>query len=138
MQKFEKMQELEDSTSGSLTPRAMLECMSIPHYEGSEIDQKIEDLTKTIETLGIEVSILKDKVDELETKSESMPVSFRIIEVKEVTVEEARGKILEYYKEHEGESIYPDDVADELGFDLKITMQAVKELIKEGKLKEEK
>jgi predicted transcriptional regulator len=37
-----------------------------------------------------------------------------------------------------GESIYPDDVADELGFDLKITMQAVKELIKEGKLKEEK
>jgi DNA-binding MarR family transcriptional regulator len=72
--------------------------MSIPHYEGSEIDQKIEDLT----------------------------------------VEEARGKILEYYKEHEGESIYPDDVADELGLDLKITMQAVKELMKEGSLKEEK
>jgi hypothetical protein len=36
--------------------------MSIPHYEGSEIDQKIEDLT----------------------------------------VEEARGKILEYYEEHKG------------------------------------
>jgi len=130
------MQESEVSTSGSLRPQAMFEGMSRPHYEGSEIDQKIEELTKTIETLGMEVSILKDKVDELETKSESMPVSFRIIEVKEATMEEARGKILEYYKEHKGESIYPDDAADELGFNLKITMQAVEELIKEGKLKE--
>ncbi|MBN1762269.1 MAG: hypothetical protein JW878_04220 [Methanomicrobia archaeon] len=138
MQKFEKRQEYEDSTSGSLIPRAMFDSMSIPHYEGSELDQKIEDLTKTIEMLGMEVNILKDKVDELETKSGSMPVNFRIIEVKEATVEEAREKIFEYYKEHEGESIYPDDVADELGLDLKITMQAVKELMKEGSLKEEK
>ena len=61
-------------------------------------------------------------------------------EVRETTVEEAKEKILEYYKnkKHEGESIYPDDVADELGLDLKVAMQAVavEELIEEGKLEE--
>ena len=59
-------------------------------------------------------------------------------EVKETTVEEAKENILEYYKKHEGESIYPDDVADELGLDLKVAMQAVavEELIEEGKLEE--
>lgn len=37
-------------------------------------------------------------------------------------------------EEEERESIYPDDVADELGLDLKVAMQAVEELIEEGKL----
>ncbi|MDI6886772.1 MAG: hypothetical protein QMD22_10645, partial [archaeon] len=63
-------------------------------------------------------------------------VSFRIVEVRETTLEEARKRILKYYEEHRGESIFPDDVADELGLDLKITMRIVEELIKEGKLKE--
>jgi len=59
-------------------------------------------------------------------------------EVKETTVEEAKEKILEYYKnkKHEDECIYPDDVADEPGLDLKVAMQAVEELIEEGKLEE--
>ena len=52
------------------------------------------------------------------------------------TKEEAKKKLLEYYKEHEGESIYPDEVAHELGLDLKIAMEAVEELIKEGNLEE--
>jgi len=43
-----------------------------------------------------------------------------------------------YYDEHEGESIYPDIAADTLGLDLKITMQAVEELIKAEKLEETK
>ena len=52
------------------------------------------------------------------------------------TKEEAKKKLLEYYKEHEGESIYPDEAAHELGLDLKVAMEAVEELIKEGKLEE--
>lgn len=43
-----------------------------------------------------------------------------------------------YYEEHEDESIYPDIAADTLGLDLKITMHAVEELIKAGKLDETK
>ena len=81
---------------------------------------------------------LRDRVDGMERKIELSPVSIRIVEVRETTVEEAKEKILEYYKKHEGESIYSDDVADELGLDLKIVMQAVEELINEGKREEVK
>jgi len=55
---------------------------------------------------------------------------------KENKIREAKTKLLEYYKKHEGESIYPDEAADELGLDLKVAMEAVEELVKEGKLEE--
>jgi len=51
-------------------------------------------------------------------------------------IKEAKAKLLEFYKEHKGESIYPDEAADELGLDLKVAMEAAEELIKEGKLEE--
>jgi len=51
-------------------------------------------------------------------------------------IREAKAKLLEYYKKHEGESIYPDEAAHELGLDLKVAMEAAEELIKEGKLEE--
>jgi len=51
-------------------------------------------------------------------------------------IREAKEKLLEYYKEHEGESIYPDEAAYELGLDLKVAIEAVEELIEEGKLEE--
>jgi len=108
-----------------------MEEASIQPFDISEIYKRIEDLNRI-------VSILKDKVDGLERKIELSPVSIRIVEVRETTVGEAKEKILEYYKKHEGESIYPDDVADELGLDLKVAMQAVEELINEGKLEEVK
>jgi len=50
--------------------------------------------------------------------------------------EEAKKKLLEYYKKHEGKSIYPDEAADELGLDLKIAIEAAEELIEEGELEE--
>ena len=51
-------------------------------------------------------------------------------------IREAKEKLLEYYKKHKSKSIYPDEVAHELGLDLKVAMEAVEELIKEGKLEE--
>jgi len=56
--------------------------------------------------------------------------------IREDEIKEAKAKLLEYYKKHEGESIYPDEAADELGLDLKVAMEAAEELIKEGKLEE--
>ena len=142
MEKEEEEEELRTSgisgTSGTVTYKkykkiTTMEEASIQPFDISEIYKRIEDLNRI-------VSILKDKVDGLERKIELSPVSIRIVEVRETTVEEAKEKILEYYKnkKHEGESIYPDDVADELGLDLKIVMQAVEELINEGKLEEVK
>ena len=56
--------------------------------------------------------------------------------IREDKIKEAKEKLLEFYKKHEGESIYPDEAADELGLDLKVAMEAVEELIEEGKLEE--
>ena len=133
MEKEEEEEELRTSgTSGTVTYKKItMEEASIQPFDISEIYKRIEDLNRI-------VSILKDKVDGLERKIELSPVSIRIVEVRETTVGEAKEKILEYYKKHEGESIYPDDVADELGLDLKVAMQAVEELINEGKLEEVK
>ena len=133
MEEEEEEEELRTSgTSGTVTYKKItMEEASIQPFDISEIYKRIEDLNRI-------VSILKDKVDGLERKIELSPVSIRIVKVRETTVEEAKEKNLEYYKKHEGESIYPDDVADELGLDLKIVMQAVEELINEGKLEEVK
>jgi len=133
MEKVEEEEELRTSgTSGTVTYKKItMEEASIQPFDISEIYKRIEDLNRI-------VSILKDRVDGMERKIELSPVSIRIVEVRETTVEEAKEKILEYYKKHEGESVYPDDVADELGLDLKIVMQAVEELINEGKLEEVK
>lgn len=133
MEEEEEEEELRTSgTSGTVTYKKItMEEASIQPFDISEIYKRIEDLNRI-------VSILKDKVDGLERKIELSPVSIRIVEVRETTVGEAKEKILEYYKKHEGESIYPDDVADELGLDLKVAMQAVEELINEGKLEEVK
>jgi len=133
MEKVEEEEELRTSgTSGTVTYKKItMEEASIQPFDISEIYKRIEDLNRI-------VSILKDRVDGMERKIELSPVSIRIVEARETTVEEAKEKILEYYKKHEGESVYPDDVADELGLDLKIVMQAVEELINEGKLEEVK
>lgn len=133
MEKVEEEEELRTSgTSGTVTYKKItMEEASIQPFDISEIYKRIEDLNRI-------VSILKDRVDGMERKIDLSPVSIRIVEVRETTVEEAKEKILEYYKKHEGESVYPDDVADELGLDLKIVMQAVEELINEGKLEEVK
>ena len=59
-----------------------------------------------------------------------------IREIREDKLREAKEKLLEYYKKHEGTSIYPDEAAHELGLDLKVAMEAVEELVEEGKLEE--
>lgn len=50
--------------------------------------------------------------------------------------DETKDLLIEFYQRHRGESVYPDDAACELGLDLKVTMQAVKELIREGRIEE--
>jgi hypothetical protein len=133
------MEEEGIRTSGTVTyKKVTMEETSIQPFDIGEIYKRIEDLSGMVNMLGFEVSILKDRVDSLERKIESSPMSVRIVEVRETTVEEAKEKILEYYEKHKDEITYPDDVADELGFDLKIAMRVVKELINEGKLEEVK
>jgi len=99
-----------------------------------EINKRIEMLGEKIDILGSQISELKVAFEEVAKIKEFLPLNIRVVEVRETTVEKAKEEILEYYEKHKDEEIYPDDVADELGLDLKITVKAVEELTEEGKL----
>ncbi len=103
-----------------------------------EINKRIEMLGEKIDILGSQISELKVAFEELSRLKEFLPLNIRVVEVRETTVEEAKREILEYCDKHKGEIFYPDDVADELGLDLKITVEATEELMKEGKVEEVK
>ena len=101
-----------------------------------EINRRIEMLGEKIDILSSEISELKAAFEELSRLKEFLPLNIRVVEVRETTVEEAKRVILEYCDKHKGEIFYPDDVADELGLDLKTTVEATEELMKEGKVEE--
>jgi hypothetical protein len=103
-----------------------------------EINKRVEILGEKIDMLSSEISELKADFEELSRIKEFLPLNIRVVEVRETTVEEAKKEILEYCDKHKGEIFYPDDVADELGLDLKTTIEATEELMKEGKLDEVK
>jgi hypothetical protein len=102
------------------------------------INKRIEILSEKIDMLSSEISELKAAFEDLSRIKEFLPLNIRVVEGRETTVEEAKREILEYCDKHKGENFYPDDVADELGLDLKTTVEATEELMKEGKLEEVK
>jgi len=55
-------------------------------------------------------------------------------EIRMVSIEEAEELIIEYLKDHE--VTYPSDMADDLGLDLKVVMQAIENLKKKKKVGE--
>ncbi|VVB69568.1 Uncharacterised protein [uncultured archaeon] len=62
--------------------------------------------------------------------------SLNVVEIDDRSLDETKDLLIEFYEQHRGEAIYPDDAACELGLDLKVTMQAVKELIRDGRIRE--
>jgi len=102
------------------------------------INKRIEILGEKIDILSSEISELKAAFEELSRLKEFLPLNIRVVEVRETSIEEAKREILEYCDKHKGGIFYPDDVADELGLDLKTTVEATEELMKEGKLDEVK
>ena len=101
-----------------------------------EIRKRIEILGEKMDMLSSEISELKVAFEELSRLKEFLPLNIRVVEVRETTIEEVKREILEYCDKHKGEIFYPDDVADELGLDLKTTVEATEELMKEEKLEE--
>lgn len=101
-----------------------------------ELSKRIEILGEKIDVLSSEISESKAAFEELSRLKEFLPLNIRVVEVRETTIEEAKREILEYCDKHKGGIFYPDDVADELGLDLKTTVEATEELMKEGTLDE--
>ena len=65
---------------------------------------------------------------------EGLSLEYKYMSVREVTIEEAKRMIYEFLETHDSQSIYPSEVADRLGLDLKTTVRAVDELLKEEKV----
>lgn len=91
-------------------------------------------LGEKIDILSSQISELKVAFEEVSRIKEFLPLNIRVVEVRETTVEEAKREILEYCNKHKGAILYPDDVADELGLDLKTTVEATEELMKSGEI----
>lgn len=91
--------------------------------------------------LNYEIAWMRDRIEELEYQLSQLkeivedPFSeVNIVDVREITIEEAKKIILEYYESHDTQSIYPSEIADRLNLDLKTTVKAIDELLKEEKL----
>lgn len=92
-----------------------------------ELQRQIDEVRSTLDRLILEVNNLRNLL-------EVSPVRVRVVETRDVSIEEAKRMIMEYMESHD--VAYPDDIADEMGLDLKVAVEAVNELIKEGKIKE--
>lgn len=97
------------------------------------LTKQVEQLTLETGSLKREVKKLREVINRLENSMDNF-MTVRIIDVKDIPFEDAKKKIHGYYKAHDNEAVYPDEIADELGLDLKVTMRAVEELLKENKL----
>jgi hypothetical protein len=101
-----------------------------------ENDSKIEELSNQITKLTEQVNKLERTISQMGVMMNGLPIGFHVVNVNDKSLGETKNMIIDFYQAHRGNAIYPDDVANELGLDLKITMQAVKELMREGKIEE--
>jgi hypothetical protein len=99
-------------------------------------DEEISKLKDLVAKLSEEVSKLESIISGMGVIMGESSIRFSVVDINENPLSETKDLLIKFYQRHRGESIYPDDVACELGLDLKVTMQAVKELIREGRIEE--
>jgi len=59
----------------------------------------------------------------------------RLVNLREVSISEARRAVERYLKTHSG-AVWPDEMAEELGIDYRIVLAVVRQLLQEGKAEE--
>lgn len=99
-------------------------------------DKEISELKGLVAKLTEEVNRLERMINDMGVVMNSLPIRFSVVDVEDRSLSETKELLIGFYKAHRDKAIYPDDVATELGLDLKLTMQAVRELIREGKIGE--
>lgn len=101
-----------------------------------EKDAKLEELGNQVDKLTEQVDRLESIISEMGAMISGLPIGFSFVDANDKSLGETKEMVMGYYLAHRGEAIYPDDVANELGLDLKVTMNAVKDLIGEGRIEE--
>lgn len=82
------------------------------------------------------IRALQDRVEALEKALLlARPTSSPTLELREISIDEAKPLVRQYYAEHGSEELFPSDVALALGIDPWVVFQATESLAAEGLLK---
>jgi len=123
------MEDIYLDTASELQPTQFMQ-VGVEYATRDEfvlLKMKLQELTD-------QISSLSNNLGKVFSRDECSVIRVLDSPTVEYTIEEAKEKILSYYLDHTGEYIYPDEVADELGLDLKTAITAVNELLSEGSL----
>lgn len=104
----------------------------IPDRTGELIGLDINNLLQKVS----EIPILEKKIDKLtqqvsDLTSEEEP---SIIYIKQMTKEDAKEKIKDYFDEHSQEDIFPSELSEKLCVDYELVWEIIKELVEEGNI----
>jgi len=61
----------------------------------------------------------------------------KLLNLRDIPLEQARRMVEEYLRNHPG-VVWPDEMAEDLGIDYRIVLSVVRDLLKEGRVKEAK
>ena len=106
--------------------------------EVEKISRNLGELIEVINSLRMEISILTDKVDNLEKNITLLPEATTtpdIVLVEEINKEAAKQMVLDYMKEHKESDVI--ELHKNIGCEIKILVEIIDELQREGKIQEE-
>jgi len=93
-------------------------------------DPRVDELTEDVRELKETVYQLAEKIVYLEERTEEEELLIR-----EISYEQAKEEIAQYFVDHDGENIDPADIQGALGIDIMLAIAVCKDLEQEGKIK---
>ncbi|MBW2543995.1 MAG: hypothetical protein JRD43_00705 [Deltaproteobacteria bacterium] len=94
---------------------------------------QVDALTKEVKELRREIGGLKKMLSQLTEQAGS--VEGTEINLRDVSFEEAKKEIAQYYNDHHGETIDPVDIQESLGIDIFMAVEICEKLEKEGRIR---
>ncbi len=114
-----------------------------PIKDEETINKILEEIREDISEIKADISEIKADISEIKAIiteiREETPVMVRVADSKEVPFEEAKSMVENFLKEcfAKQETVYPSEVADELGIDYELVRNVMDRLIREDKLEKD-
>lgn len=108
-------------TTGTTQPHIM-----VAHDIGMEAD---------VRSLQKEVQSLKQEIAEMKAMLEGQDTAEPVFELREVSYEDAKREIKQYFEAHHGENIDAADLQEVLGIDIQMAIQICQDLDRDGQIK---
>ena len=82
-----------------------------------------------------EVESIKQEIAEMKAILEGLGTAEPVFELREVSYEDAKREIKQYFEAHHGESIDAGDLQEALGIDIQMVIQICQDLERDGQIK---